>query len=213
MLKKVLAAVAVLVALFLVVVSTRPAHYELKRATTIAAPAEVAYAYLLDMNNFGAWSPWAKLDPNMKKSVEGAGAGSIYAWEGNDDVGAGRMTIVGVKPNESIVIKLEFLKPFASTSTTEWRLSPSDDNTTVTWSMAGENDFMGKAMSLFMNMDAMVGKDFEAGLATLKTNVEAEHAKKLAEAKAAEEKAAAEAAAAAAVAGTASAEGAKLAPN
>ncbi|MCK6552006.1 SRPBCC family protein, partial [Myxococcota bacterium] len=199
MLKKVLAALAVILAVFLVVVSMRPANYEIKRATNIAAPAEVAYGYLVDMNNFSAWSPWAKLDPNMKTTVEGSGAGSAYSWEGNDDVGAGRMTIVGVKPNESIVIKLEFLKPWESTSTTEWRLTPSDDATTVTWSMAGENDFMGKMMTLFMDMDAMVGKDFEAGLATLKTNVEAE-SKKIAEAKAAAEKAAAEAAAAAAAA-------------
>ena len=119
-------------------------------------------------------SPWAKLDPSMKKTHEGApaGTGAIYSWSGNDQVGEGRMTLTESRPSELIRIKLEFMKPFAATNTTEFTFKPEGNQTMVTWSMFGMNNFIAKAFGLFMNMDKMVGGDFEKGLASMKSVVE-----------------------------------------
>lgn len=200
MLKKILIGLIVVIGIFAAVVATRPDTFKVERAATINAPAEVVFAYVNDFHKWDEWSPWSKIDPNMKKTIEGApaGVGATYYWNGNDDVGEGRQTITESKPNEMVGIKLEFLKPFASTSQVVFALKPEADKTTVTWTMNGNNDFMGKAFSMFMDMDAMIGKDFDKGLAQMKTIAEAEATKRLADAKAAADKAAADAAAAAA---------------
>jgi hypothetical protein len=127
-----------------------------------------------DFHNWTAWSPWAKLDPAMKQTYEGApaGTGAVSTWAGNKDVGEGRMTIIESRPSELIRIKLEFFKPFAATNTAEFTFKPAGDQTAVTWSMAGEKNFMAKAFGLFMNMDKMIGDDFEKGLANLKSVTE-----------------------------------------
>jgi len=142
---------------------------------TIGAPAPVVFAQVNDFHNWDAWSPWAKIDPAMKKTHEGApaGTGAIYTWAGNDQVGEGRMTLTESRPNELVRIKLEFMKPFASTADTEFTFKPAGDQTAVTWSMAGEKNFMAKAFGLFMNMDKMIGDDFEKGLAQMKSVAEA----------------------------------------
>jgi hypothetical protein len=207
MLKKILLGLAVVIVALAGFIATRPSTFSVQRSATMKASPDIAFALVNDFHQWDAWSPWEKLDPAMKKTHEGAaGTGAKYSWSGNDDVGEGRMTIEESKPAELIRIKLEFLKPFESSSTTLFTFKPEGENVSVTWKMSGDNNFVGKAFSVFMDMDEMIGKDFEKGLASMKTLAEAEatkraeEARKVAEEKAAAEKAAAEAAAAAAAA-------------
>jgi Polyketide cyclase / dehydrase and lipid transport len=176
MLKKLLLAVVVVLAAFAVFVATRPASYRVSRSQAMAAPAAVVYAQVADFHQWEKWSPWAKLDPGMKTTFTGpAGtAGSSYAWSGNDKVGEGKMTLVDARPAEMIRIRLEFIKPFASTNSTAFTFAPKGSGTETTWTMEGHNDFAGKAFSVFMNMDKMIGNDFEKGLVQLKAVTEAE---------------------------------------
>lgn len=206
MLKKLLFGIVAILVALCGVIATRPASYTVQRTATLKASPDVAFALVNDFRRWGEWSPWDKLDPNQKRTFEGAdmGTGAHYGWSGNDQVGEGRMTIEESKANELVRIKLEFLKPFASTNATSFLFSPAADGVSVTWKMEGHNDFMGKAMSLFVDMDGMLGKDFEAGLANMGKAAEAETQKR-AEAEAA--KLAAEKAAAEAAAATAPAEG------
>lgn len=175
MLKKLLIAVTLVVVALIVFVALQPAEFRVTHSTTIAAPVATVFDQVNDFHKWDGWSPWAKLDPNMIKNYDGApaGVGAIYSWSGNDQVGAGRMTITESRANEQIGIKLEFTKPFAATNRTEFSFRPAAEKTQVTWSMSGTNNFMAKAFSLFMNMDKMVGGDFEKGLAKLKSNSEA----------------------------------------
>jgi uncharacterized protein YndB with AHSA1/START domain len=167
--KKVLAVVVVIVLVLLAVISSRPATYHIERSTTIPAAPEAVYAHLADFHQWDAWSPWAKIDPQMKTTYSGAssGTGSVYEWTGNDKVGQGRMTILDAQPSSKVAIKLEFIKPFASTCSTAFALAPEAGGTRVTWTMDGNNNFMGKAFSLFMNMDKSIGGDFARGLQQL----------------------------------------------
>ena len=176
MLYIVLISIAVVIVLFLVIVSMQSAEFRVTRTTTIAAPASVIFPHVNDLHNWKAWSPWAKLDPNMKETHEGAPAGvdASYHWVGNSKVGEGRMTIIESNPDERIRIRLDFLKPFKSTNTAEFTFQPQGNQTLVTWNMTGGKNFMCKAFSLVMNMDKMVGGDFEKGLAGMKSLVEAQ---------------------------------------
>lgn len=169
MLKKIGIVVVVLLVLLVGVIYMRPAAYEVTRSKTLTAPPAVVYAHIADFHRWPEWSPWEARDPNMKREFSGAesGNGARYAWVGNKDVGEGRMTITEARPGEHVGIMLEFLEPFAATSTTEFKLTPSGQGTKVDWTMRGENGFSAKAMSLFMNMDKMIGDDFDAGLAKL----------------------------------------------
>jgi hypothetical protein len=189
MLKKILIAVAVLVAIFVGVVVMQPATYHVERTLGMNAPDSVIYANIDDFRAWADWSPWEKLDPNMKKTYSGPerGVGHGYAWEGSDEVGKGKMTILESSPSSAISIKLEFIEPFASVATSGFELAPEGEgkSTNVTWWMDGENNFMGKAFGLFMDMDKMIGADFEKGLASLKAISEAEAKKLEAAAKAA----------------------------
>jgi hypothetical protein len=175
MLKKILIVLAVFVVVFVVIVALQPAEFRVVRSATISAPAQVVFAQVNDFHNWNAWSPWAKLDPAMKQTYEGApaGIGAVYTWAGNKEVGEGRMTIIESRPSDLIRIKLEFFKPFAGTSITEFTFKPEGNQTAVTWSMSGKNNFMAKAFHLFMNMDKMIGDDFDKGLANLKSVAEA----------------------------------------
>lgn len=171
MLKKLLGALALGLAALVVLISMRPSAFEIKRSVQIKAPAPVVFAQLADFGKWEAWSPWAKLDPNMHKELAGTqgSAGASYYWRGNDAVGEGRMTVEAIAAPERLTIKLEFLKPFAALNTTEFTLlTDAGGMTTVTWAMRGENNFMAKAFDLFMNMDKTVGADFERGLAALR---------------------------------------------
>jgi len=175
MLKKILIAIAAIVVVFVVVVAIQPSEFRIVRSATISAPAPAVFAQVNDFHNWEAWSPWAKVDPAMKQAYEGppAGTGAIYTWAGNDQVGEGRMTLTESRPSDLIRIKLEFLKPFAATNTAEFTFKPEGNQTVVTWSMTGKNNFIAKAVHLFMNMDKMVGGKFEEGLANMKSLVEA----------------------------------------
>jgi hypothetical protein len=210
MVRKILIAIAVVIVLLLIFIATRPGTYRVTRATTIAAPPVVVYAQIADFHRWKAWSPWEKLDPAAKVTYAGptSGTGAAYAWVGNDKMGEGKMLITEAKPGQEVDIKLDFIKPFEATSSTVFGLEPAAGGTKVTWSMTGENNFMLKAFSLFNDMDATVGKDFENGLSAMKGVAEAE-AKRQAEEAA--KKAAADAAAAQAAADAAAAQAAAAA--
>ena len=175
MIKKILIGLVVIVAILLVIIALQPSHYQVERSATISAPASVVFAQVNDFHKWNAWSPWAKLDPAMKQTFEGApaGAGAVYTWTGNKEVGEGRMTITESHKTDLVKIKLEFLKPFAATSTTEFTFTPQGNQTAVKWKMSGENNFIAKAFHLVMSMDKMIGGDFEKGLAQMKSVAEA----------------------------------------
>lgn len=158
----------------LAIAGTRPATYHIERSAQLSASPEVVFGLINDFNRFPEWSPWQELDPKMTVKVDGGGVGvgASYYWTGNKDVGEGRMTITESTPNSLVAEKLEFLKPFASTSEVHFRIVPQADGSNVTWAMDGTNNFMGKVMSLFMNMDSLIGKDFEKGLGKLKALAE-----------------------------------------
>lgn len=169
-----LGGLAAAIVVFAVVVALQPEDFRLARSTKISASRNVTFAQVDDFHNWEHWSPWAKLDPQMKVTFGGPerGTGATYAWEGNDQVGAGKMTILESKPGELVRIQLEFLRPFAATNTTDFTFDTVGDQTEVHWVMTGKNDFMGKAMGLLLNIDELVGKDFEKGLASLKATAE-----------------------------------------
>lgn len=176
MLKKILIGLAVIVVVFLVIVALQPAEYRVSRSINIATSPDVVFPHVNELRKWAAWNPWEKIDPNMKLTYDGpeAGAGASYSWVGNNEVGEGKMTIVESKPAEFIRIKLEFFKPMAGVSDTLFTFKPQSDQTEVTWTMSGKNNFIGKAFCLFMNMDKMIGGEFEKGLAQLKAIVEVE---------------------------------------
>ena len=170
MFKKIAIGVVAVIAVFLIVVALQPSEYRIERSASMSAPSADVFAQINDFHKWEAWSPWAKLDPNIKTSYEGApaGTGAMYSWNGNSQVGEGRMTITDSKPAELVKIKLEFIKPFAAINATNFMFSSQGNQTAVKWTMDGDNTFMGKAFGLFMNMDKMVGGDFEKGLAQMK---------------------------------------------
>ena len=169
MLKKIAIVVVLVLVALAGYVATRPADFRIVRSRTVAAPPDVVHAYVNDFHKWSEWSPWEKLDPAMKKEYSGApaGTGAAYHWSGNSDVGEGNMTITDSRPAQSDTIRLEFLKPFAATNTTQFDFAPSGSGTNVTWAMNGRNNFVAKAFAAFMDMDKMVGADFEKGLAGL----------------------------------------------
>jgi len=175
MLKKILIAVAVIIIVFLIIVAMQPGEFRVTRSANITAPQAAVFDQVNDLHKFEKWNPWGKIDPAMKVSYEGAatGVGSVYKWAGNNEVGEGRMIITESRPSDLVRIKLEFLKPFASVADTEFTFKPQGNQTAVTWNMSGKNNFMAKAMCLFMSMDKMIGSQFEKGLADMKAIVEA----------------------------------------
>jgi hypothetical protein len=170
----ILIAIAVLIVVFIVIVATRPSNFRVTRSATIPARAELVFAQVNDLHKFQDWSPWAKIDPACKLTYDGppAGTGASFAWTGNNQVGEGRMTVIESRPGELVRFKLEFLRPFKATNTAEFTFKSSGNQTEVTWSMFGKNNFMSKAFGLFVNCDKMVSGDFEKGLAQMKSVAE-----------------------------------------
>lgn len=167
----------VLMALFGVlctVVAMQPADFKVARAATFKATPAAVFEQVNDFHKWDAWSPWAKKDPNAKATFDGpdSGEGAKFAWEGNSDVGKGSMTIVESRPNELVRIRLDFVEPFAGTSDVEMKVEPQGDEAKLTWSMAGKNNFMAKAIGLVIDCEKMCGDDFEKGLANMKAIVE-----------------------------------------
>jgi len=167
----ILGIVVVLILALIVFISMRPGSFRVERSAPIGAPADIVFPLINDFHQWVKWSPYEKFDPNMTKTFEGlaAGPGAIYSWSGNKHAGAGRTTILESKAGEFVSIKLEMFRPFVGTNQVTFKLEPSETGTRVRWIMDGKYNFMVKAISLFMNMDAMIGKEFEEGLANLNT--------------------------------------------
>jgi carbon monoxide dehydrogenase subunit G len=174
MVKTIAIVVVVLIAALLVYAATKPDTFRVERSASIKAPPEKVFALLNDFQRWGAWSPWEKKDPEMKRtfSVVTSGKGAQYAWEGNRDVGQGRMEIADSVSPSKVTIKLDFLKPFEAHNIVEFTLEPKGDSTSVRWAMQGPSPYIAKVMQVFFSMDKMIGKDFEAGLANLKAVAE-----------------------------------------
>jgi uncharacterized protein YndB with AHSA1/START domain len=173
MLKALAAAVTVLlaaVAVVLVLAAMKPDTFRVERTASIKAPPEKIFPLIVDFDNWGAWSPYEKKDPGMKRVRSGAirGKGAVYAWEGDRNVGKGRMEIADATPPSRITLKLDFEKPFAAHNIVDFTLEPKGQSTNVTWAMHGPVPFIAKIVHVVLNMDRMVGDDFEAGLANLK---------------------------------------------
>lgn len=157
------------IGIVLIYVSTLPDDFRYQRSALMQAPPESVFPLVNNFHEWGKWSPWENIDPNLKRTYEGAesGKGAVYSWVGNAEVGEGKMEIEESKPSELISIKLEFFKPFAGVCPTKFQFEPSGDGTKVTWTMEGKNHFIAKAMCLLIDMDKMIGKNFEDGLEKL----------------------------------------------
>jgi hypothetical protein len=166
--------VVIAIAAVLAYAATRPDTFRIQRAIDIKAPPSPIFALINDFQQWRGWSPWEKVDPDLKRTYAGppSGRGAVYEWQGNRNVGQGRMEIVESTAPSKILIKLDFLKPFEAHNTAEFTLTPKGDTTNVSWAMHGPNLFIGKVMSVFMSMDKMVGTQFEQGLANMKATAE-----------------------------------------
>jgi uncharacterized protein YndB with AHSA1/START domain len=175
MLFMILGSIVLLVIVVLAFAASRPDSFRVERQIVVNAPAERLFALIEDFHQWGLWSPWEKLDPQLKRTHSGPpkGVGATYAWEGNPNVGSGRMEILEAAPPSRVLIKLDFLKPFEAHNRAEFTLTPEGEGTRVLWAMTGAQPFPMKVMGLFMSMDSMVGKDFEKGLAAMKGAAEA----------------------------------------
>jgi uncharacterized protein YndB with AHSA1/START domain len=162
---------AVIIAVILILAATKPDHFRVERSATVNAPADKVYPLIADFHEWLKWSPWEGRDPALKRTYSGAerGKGAIYAWEGNKNVGSGRMEILEANAPSKILIKLDFFKPFEARNTAEFTMQPQGGATNLVWVMTGPAPFISKLMQVFMNFDSMIGKDFEAGLARIKT--------------------------------------------
>ena len=174
MLKIIAVVIVVLIAGVLILAATKPDTFRVQRAASIKAPPEKIFALINDFNRWGAWSPWEKIDPALKRTFSGppSGKGAAYSWEGNSKVGSGGMVIAESSPPGKIVIKLDFLKPFEAHNIAEFTLVPAGDTTSVTWAMYGPSPYVSKIMQTFFSMEKMVGGQFEQGLANLKAAAE-----------------------------------------
>jgi hypothetical protein len=216
MLKKIALVLGIVVVSFSALVASRPDVTRVERHGDVAGTPEIVFARLNNLHEFSQWSPWSKLDPEMKTELAGpaSGVGSKYHWIGNDDVGEGTMEITEVRPN-TVVQRLEFIRPFASKAEVTLSVVAKDNATsTVTWAMDSQNNFPSKMAGLFMNMDEMIGKDFVEGITNIGklTAADVKAAEEAAAAKAAADAAAAAAAAAAAVPADGAAPAAPAAP-
>jgi uncharacterized protein YndB with AHSA1/START domain len=164
----------VVLVFILVLAAFRPPDFRIERTAVLAAPPDKVFAQVEDFHRWVSWSPWEKVDPDMKRTYEGpaSGVGAVYRWQGNQKIGKGLMTLLESRPDELIRIRLEFLKPFRAVHLAEFSFKPQEGGTSVTWSMSGKNNLMAKMIHLFINMDKMVGGDFAKGLAQLKSLVE-----------------------------------------
>jgi uncharacterized protein YndB with AHSA1/START domain len=174
MFKKIALVIVVLIAGILLYATTRPDNFQVQRSAAIKAPPEKVFQLINDFKRWDAWSPWEKKDPAMKRtfSATTSGKGASYGWEGNREVGKGRMEITESTPSSAVALKLEFLEPFESQAAVRFALEPKGEITQVTWTMNGPMPYISKVFTIFCDMDAMIGKDYEAGLANLKAVAE-----------------------------------------
>ncbi len=174
MLKTIAIVIAVLVAAVLVYAAMQPDTFHVERSIVIKAPPEKIFPNINGFHQWEAWSPWEKIDPAIKRTYSGAesGKGAAYGWQGNKDVGTGRMEIVESTPSSNVLIKIDFMEPFEGHDMVQFTLAPQGDGTKVTQAMYGPNPFLAKLMGLFFSMDKMVGQKYEEGLASLKAIAE-----------------------------------------
>jgi hypothetical protein len=174
MLKKIALVVILLIGGLLVFAATRPDSMHVQREAVINAPADEIFPLINDFHRWSEWSPYEKIDPGMKKSYSGAasGPGAVYEWHGNSDAGQGRMEITDAAPPSRVKIKLDFIEPFEAHNVTEFSLAPEGTSTRVTWAMDGPTPYVAKLMGVFVDMNDLLGKDFESGLANLKAIAE-----------------------------------------
>ncbi|MFH0344177.1 MAG: SRPBCC family protein [Chromatiales bacterium] len=174
MLRTIAIIVVVLIGAILLYAATKPEIFHVQRATRIKAPPEQIFPLINNLHGWGGWSPYEKKDLAMKRTLSGAesGKGAVYEWDGNKEVGKGRMEIIDTSPPSKVTIKLDFVKPFEAHNIVDFTLEPKGDATDVTWAMHGPSPYISKVMGVFFNMDSMIGKDFETGLANLKTVAE-----------------------------------------
>lgn len=167
-------ALAVLIAIILIVAAMRPDTFRVQRSIDINAPAEKIFPLINDYRHWGSWSPYEKVDPAMQRTFSGApnGKGSVYEWNGNKNVGRGRMEILDTTPSSKVVIKLDFFSPFEAHNTAEFTMQPKGNATNVTWAMQGPVPYMMKVMHMFMNIDRMCGDQFQQGLTSMKAVAE-----------------------------------------
>lgn len=167
---------ALLVAGFAAFVATRPSEYRVSRSAVLPAAPAAVFPHVNELKKWLPWSPWAKKDPDAKNTFDGpeGGKGAVFHWAGNGEVGKGSMTVVESRPSELVRLRLDFIEPFPGTSDVDFAFRPDGAGTAVTWTISGRHDFMGKAVCLFMDMDRMIGGDFEQGLANLKGVIESE---------------------------------------
>jgi uncharacterized protein YndB with AHSA1/START domain len=169
MIKKLLLGLAAVILLILIAAAIRPSEFRVKRSATLSASPTALFAHVNDHHKFAVWNPWMKLDPAVKNTYSGpdAGVGAVCSWEGNSNVGAGTATIIESKPGELVRLRMDWRKPMEGTSTVDFTFKPEGDKTTVTWEMYGQNNYMGKLVSLFIDCDKMCGEQFEKGLVSL----------------------------------------------
>lgn len=169
LIKKILVGLVAVIIVFLILVATRPADFRVERSATIAASPDALFEQVNDHRKFAVWNPWLKLDPNVKNTYSGpdSGVGAVCSWDGNNNIGAGSSTIIESKPGELVRQRMDWKRPMEGTSTVDFTFKSEGDKTVVTWAMYGKNGFMGKAVSVFMDCDKMIGPKFEEGLAEL----------------------------------------------
>ncbi len=174
MFKTIALIIAAAIAVVLIYAATRPDTFRVERAVSIKAPPEKIFPLIDDFHNWGQWSPWEKLDPAMKRTHSGAGSGkgAAYAWDGNSDVGAGRMEITDETAPAKLAIQLDFVRPFEGHNVAEFTLQSQGDATNVTWAMHGPSPYIAKVIGIFCSIDRMIGKDFETGLTNMKAVAE-----------------------------------------
>lgn len=174
MIKTMVILVVLLGAAVLIFAATRPDSLRVQRAASIKAPPEKIFPLISDFKRWAAWSPYEKKDPNMKRSYGGAaeGKGATYAWDGDSNVGQGRMEITDAQPPGRVAIKLDFTRPFEAHNNVVFTLLAKGDATEVTWDMQGPANYLSKLIGVFVNMDRMIGQDFEVGLANLRSVAE-----------------------------------------
>jgi carbon monoxide dehydrogenase subunit G len=178
MLRTVIGTLALIVLLaigtVLALAATKPDTFRVQRSTSIKAPPEKVFALINDFRSWSAWSPYEHKDPDMKRTFVGnpSGKGAIYEWDGDKNVGSGRITITDTAPPSKVLIDLDMIKPFPAHNLVEFSLEPQGDATNVTWAMRGQVPFPAKVVHVFFDMDRMVGGDFATGLANLKATAE-----------------------------------------
>lgn len=174
--KKVLSVIAIIIVVLAVIITLQPSHFKVTRSLNISAKVDQVFPHVNDLRQWEEWSPWTKMDPDAKMSYSGpqAGKDAAMSWDGDNNVGAGTMTITDSVKNESVSFRLDFTRPMAGTSTASFTFKPDGNSTVVTWTMEGDNNFIAKAIGLVLNCDKMIGSQFEQGLNNLQAIISKE---------------------------------------